>query len=518
MQEFLLSEEITRGLLPRLECSCRHTPTCASNLFRAHHCLTVKDKVDIVLSEIRGEAMRRGAPARAAGQPLLSARESIEACTQGGWMAFLEDLIAAAAVVAPSGGKGVRPGRSPAIYLLAGVMVCRGAVTALLGTNARTVGRKMALQREEGTAGFKLPTHPGGGAGNLAAKRGRAKAWYQEAHVNFGNRQPDSDVVIVDKTTWKDLHTDYKSHLESQGEADLVPSRSYLRRVLIDEFPHVRRRKDKGISGHCITCEALDRAIAWAKGKRHHGEATMYYQLKLHHNRDMQQLERAQYYTMRELATKYPEKVRLIQRRFADFFAESFSYSFYFFLGLTGGFSITQQAVVANKLTRGVLPFFHPPPPPPDTQALVIILDGMDQFKTRCPRYAGKVKYEGTTLQQKLVGVLVHGRGFYTYRAFANTQHGTNLMIDCLMRTLVRLPKPLPRNLFLQVDGGPENRSKALYGFLAYLVGAGFFDEVSYSLADYLTCVPTRGGTRQCACRLDTALLQRQDESWRPPS
>jgi len=112
----------------------------------------------------------------------------------------------------------------------------------------------------------------------------------------------------------------------------------------------------------------------------------------------------------------------------------------------------------------------------------VIILDGMDQFKTRCPRYAGKVKYEGTTLQQKLIGVLVHGRGFYTYRAFANTQHGTNLMIDCLMRTLVRLPSPLPRNLFLQVDGGPENRSTALYSFLTYLVGAGFFDEASYHL------------------------------------
>jgi hypothetical protein len=47
----------------------------------------------------------------------------------------------------------------------------------------------------------------------------------------------------------------------------------------------------------------------------------MYYQLKLHHNRDMQELERAQYYTMRELAQKYPEKVRFMPLR-RGFFAD----------------------------------------------------------------------------------------------------------------------------------------------------------------------------------------------------
>lgn len=103
----------------------------------------------------------------------------------------------------------------------------------------------------------------------------------------------------------------------------------------------------------------------------------------------------------------------------------------------------------------------------------------MDQYKTKAPRLVGKVKYEGMTLKQKLIGVLVHGYGFWPYRCFANVQEGTDLMIESLMRTLAQLPRPLPKKLYLQVDGGPENRSKSLYAYLTYLVGAGFFEEAS---------------------------------------
>lgn len=149
--------------------------------------------------------MRRGAPARAAEKTLLSTRESIAACKKAAWMQQLEDIISGALELLP-GSEGGRRDRSPAVYLLAGVMVCRSALTALYGTNTRTFGRKLALQRDEGTAGFLLPTHPGGGAGDL-------------------------------------------------------------RRVVVDEFPHVRRRKDKGISGHCIT-EGLYRSLRllWSAG------------------------------------------------------------------------------------------------------------------------------------------------------------------------------------------------------------------------------------------------------------
>jgi hypothetical protein len=159
-----------RRMLQRVECSCHHAPSCAAKLFQTHGCFTSKEKVNFILTSIRGEAMRRGAPARAAGKTLLSTRESIAACKKAAWMQQLEDIISGALELLP-GSEGGRRDRSPAVYLLAGVMVCRSALTALYGTNTRTFGRKLALQRDEGTAGFLLPTHPGGGAGDLRRQR-----------------------------------------------------------------------------------------------------------------------------------------------------------------------------------------------------------------------------------------------------------------------------------------------------------------------------------------------------------
>jgi hypothetical protein len=101
----------------------------------------------------------------------------------------------------------------------------------------------------------------------------------------------------------------------------------------------------------------------------------------------------------------------------------------------------------------------------------------MDQAKTCLPYLSGIRGWDAMRLKQKLIGVIVHGVGLFLYRSFENVPPDTNLMIEVLMRTLSKLAR-LPPICFLQVDGGPENRSNIAYGMDAVLLGKGIFEQV----------------------------------------
>ena len=111
---------------------------------------------------------------------------------------------------------------------------------------------------------------------------------------------------------------------------------------------------------------------------------------------------------------------------------------------------------------------------------LSIIIDGMDQNKTNVPRMVRVPKscQNIWNLRTHLTRALVHGRGSYRYFDFQQFPHDCNLT---LTNTLVNLNGSIPRKLLLQFDNCVrENKNKYVMAFMAWLVEADFFIEMSY--------------------------------------
>jgi hypothetical protein len=114
-------------------------------------------------------------------------------------------------------------------------------------------------------------------------------------------------------------------------------------------------------------------------------------------------------------------------------------------------------------------------------QYLSIILDGMDQHKRLIPRLkqeSAKMQ-KATHLKLHLVGVLVHGIGSYVYMCTESIASDSNLTIECLLRTIVKLKRPLPPVLYVQADNcSRENKNMYVLGMLAQLVQMKVFRKV----------------------------------------
>ena len=73
--------------------------------------------------------------------------------------------------------------------------------------------------------------------------------------------------------------------------------------------------------------------------------------------------------------------------------------------------------------------------------------------------------------------------GVYTFWANEQVQHDSNLTIEVLRRTLLKLEEcgPLPRRMYLQLDNASDNKSAQFLAFLAYLIEKGCFDCIKLS-------------------------------------
>ena len=78
-----------------------------------------------------------------------------------------------------------------------------------------------------------------------------------------------------------------------------------------------------------------------------------------------------------------------------------------------------------------------------------------------------------------MTGAVNHGYGVYCYIDLLTWPHDANLMINVLVDVLLKREALAPV-LYLQLDNtARENKNQYVMAFLAYLVQAGIFSEVS---------------------------------------
>ena len=133
-------------------------------------------------------------------------------------------------------------------------------------------------------------------------------------------------------------------------------------------------------------------------------------------------------------------------------------------------------------------------------ECMSVIIDGMDQAKTNLPHFSRerkcghglwKMRYVNVTIffvasnlkfvlyRTHLTGAISHGYGVHCYIDLLTWPHDANLVINVLVDVILKRQR-LPPVLYLQLDNtARENKNQYVMAFLAYLVQAGVFKEVS---------------------------------------
>ena len=115
------------------------------------------------------------------------------------------------------------------------------------------------------------------------------------------------------------------------------------------------------------------------------------------------------------------------------------------------------------------------------TVKAIIEIDGMDQHKTELPRFEERPKAldRCEVVKNHIVGVLINGREFFVVTHRDHWKRTANVTLSILCQALKRLPTPLPRVLYLQLDNCiSENKNITVFFFAALLVHLGIFDMV----------------------------------------
>lgn len=115
---------------------------------------------------------------------------------------------------------------------------------------------------------------------------------------------------------------------------------------------------------------------------------------------------------------------------------------------------------------------------------LSTISDGMQQNHCLLPWF-GHNKMPAVHIKQHLQCVLMHGHNMTVFRTFANVSGGANLAIHTWLLSLeqhyLANGGKLPRVIYHQVDGGPENANNEFLAICALLVACRLVDKVVLS-------------------------------------
>ena len=113
-----------------------------------------------------------------------------------------------------------------------------------------------------------------------------------------------------------------------------------------------------------------------------------------------------------------------------------------------------------------------------------MVIDGSDTSEWGIPHPAVRTheSQKGKQMGCKVYGVIVHGQFAACYTLNSHLPGGTNVTIECLHRTFLKLRaqgKRFPPKLYLQLDNtSKDNKSRFVVAYLYMLVCCGCFDEI----------------------------------------
>ena len=230
-----------------------------------------------------------------------------------------------------------------------------------------------------------------------------------------GDQVPNSDTEIhLEPIPKKLVYEEYVYDMEASGEE--VVTLQTFRKIWNKVYPYVKVRKYKTSCGHCNLCSLLGEKRRQFRDRNGRQEVTNLFPL---HCLSIMG-ERRAYYDRR-------------------------------------------MEAMNNK-----------------TLFLSTIADGMQQNHCFLPWF-GNQKAPAKHVKQHLQGVLMHGDNITIYRTFGNVGGGANLAIHTWLLSLERYFKKhneLPRTLYHQIDGGPENANQEFLAICALLVASGLVDKV----------------------------------------
>ena len=117
-------------------------------------------------------------------------------------------------------------------------------------------------------------------------------------------------------------------------------------------------------------------------------------------------------------------------------------------------------------------------------RVMSIVMDGMDQSNCVLPSKGTQDSFTNP-LHHKIQGVIIHGMGMKLFSSFDNIVKDTNLAIYAFLCSVEDWAEDhsgkYPEEIFLQVDGGPENISSEFLGMLELLVHKRVARKIMYS-------------------------------------
>jgi hypothetical protein len=301
--------------------------------------------------------------------------------------------------------------------------VCRNFYLRARGMTHETV-RKLTKQLFEDNCAFLSvlgDTHESKEL-KRSPKRDEIVAWLSLFANHVGDKLPDEDITVLPYRSLSGVYDEYVEDLNSESGGTLkAPAKpAYFYRVFANESAGLKIRLQRN-TGTFVTCKLCD---AYATNIR--AARTVQHRLKLKEYRrkhlNKQRGQRDKYYKQRRKGSTLPK------------------------------------------------------------QYLSIIIYGMDQQKTNIPIMASKIKDE-SPLEQRIIGVKVHGHRNYLFVVDQNLPGGANLMVEVLRKVLLDLEqkgelpcaKPV---LYVQVDNCGENKNKYFFGFLTHLVKIKSFSKI----------------------------------------
>lgn len=242
-----------------------------------------------------------------------------------------------------------------------------------------------------------------------------------DKNVEYAPNDPELHQLpaIYTRTSLYRIFVRHVIETETADEHDVISEKSFMdvwRRC----FPHVKITKFVAVCGKCNTCHWIYEREETFRGEK---DLRAIKQFRTVH-KTMIEMERNVYYEKRQLAKKHP--------------------SIY----------------------------------------MSLIIDAIAQSHCQLPHKANKVTYAKKATQH-IMGAKQHFFSKSFYRTYSHISSGTNLACHVLLREIERRQdyclatgEPMPRTLFLQIDGCHDNTSKTFYALIEDLISDDVFDRI----------------------------------------